>query len=255
MGTGFSFPVPWYQIPQNIYINLRVVIGLLFGHGVREAKAYLLSKGVEPTSAFDFRDDVSNITQTLPEASLPVNFIPPNMTAVGALILDSAPATEQDPALVRWLSRDPTIVINLGSLFKYSEARADYGGSHTARSRKKHQHRPTSSVENGASFGLWRRLCIIANCGIPQIIVPLWEDLYNFAQLAEDLEIGLFVGRASAPAWDVEELVNAIFQVVDGGRVSLGMRETATKIGEIVRAKPGRYSAAKLITDIGFPSV
>lgn len=46
------------------------------------------------------------------------------MTSTGPIIFDAEPAVEQDPELVAWLSRAPTVLINLGSLFTYSEHHA-----------------------------------------------------------------------------------------------------------------------------------
>jgi hypothetical protein len=70
------------------------------------------------------RADVPFITQTLPEASVPLAVVPQNVTCAGATILDPASAKEQDPELVEWIQKAPTVVINLGSLFKYTEERA-----------------------------------------------------------------------------------------------------------------------------------
>jgi UDP:flavonoid glycosyltransferase YjiC (YdhE family) len=64
------------------------------------------------------------ISQTLPEASLPVDHLPPNVISAGAILLDSAPAEEQDAELAAWILRAPTVVVNLGSLFKYTGAQA-----------------------------------------------------------------------------------------------------------------------------------
>jgi len=62
--------------------------------------------------------------QTLQEASIPLDFVPPNVTSAGAILLDSGSAEEQDPGLVNWLKQSPSVVVNLGSLFKYDEERA-----------------------------------------------------------------------------------------------------------------------------------
>lgn len=124
LGTGFTFPVPWYQIPENLYVNLRFIYSVMFKPLSRDSVSYLRSKGVELVELFDLRPDALFISQTLPEASLPVANVPANVTAVGALLLDSGPAAQQDAALVGWMSREPTVVVNLGSLFTYSEERA-----------------------------------------------------------------------------------------------------------------------------------
>jgi hypothetical protein len=64
------------------------------------------------------------ITQTLPDASIPVEFVPNGVTCAGAIVLDSAPAEQQDAELAAWVQRAPTIIVNLGSLFRYTPERA-----------------------------------------------------------------------------------------------------------------------------------
>ena len=70
------------------------------------------------------RDDLPYLSATVLEAGLPVTKIPENVTACGPVVLDVAPAEQQDPELVAWLSRAPTVLINLGSSVKYTEAMA-----------------------------------------------------------------------------------------------------------------------------------
>lgn len=74
--------------------------------------------------AFDPYSDITYISQTLPGASIPLEVLPKKVVPAGVILLESGPAAEQDPELLNWLTQAPTIVINLGSLFKYSEDRA-----------------------------------------------------------------------------------------------------------------------------------
>jgi UDP:flavonoid glycosyltransferase YjiC (YdhE family) len=57
-------------------------------------------------------------------ASIPLEFTPPNVTSAGPIILNDEPAIEQDPELTAWLARAPTVLVNLGSLFTYTEEQA-----------------------------------------------------------------------------------------------------------------------------------
>ena len=124
-GTGFSFPVPWHQIPENMYVTLRLAYYVLWRPNTRDDLHYLRKYGIESgLSLSSHRVDVSFITQTLIEASLPVDVVPQNVTCAGAILLDSASARDQDLSLVEWLQKAPTVVVNLGSLFKYDENRA-----------------------------------------------------------------------------------------------------------------------------------
>lgn len=74
--------------------------------------------------AFDPFSDITYISQTLPGASIPLEKLPKNVVPAGVILLESGEADQQDPELLGWLKQAPTVVINLGSLFKYSEDRA-----------------------------------------------------------------------------------------------------------------------------------
>lgn len=60
---------------------------------------------------------------TIPEASPPL-VVPKEITECGPVVLDVANVQDESPELYRWLQRAPTILLNLGSLLKYDEARA-----------------------------------------------------------------------------------------------------------------------------------
>lgn len=59
-----------------------------------------------------------------PEIDFPLNVIPDWITACGPLVRPAPPLAETDPVLAKWLSRAPTIYINMGNIKKYSEADA-----------------------------------------------------------------------------------------------------------------------------------
>lgn len=77
------------------------------------------------------------------------------------------------------------------------------------------------------------------------MVLPMWMDLYNFAQLAEQTGLGVWGSRSTAPDWTVEELGESILRVVDGGPASVSMREKARRIAD--DAPQGRYVAAALL--------
>ncbi|KAK8004145.1 hypothetical protein PG989_003864 [Apiospora arundinis] len=64
------------------------------------------------------------ISQALPEASIPVDYVPPNVTCTGPIVSYSPPLTELDPKLALWLQRGPTVLVNLGNTVSYDEIRA-----------------------------------------------------------------------------------------------------------------------------------
>ncbi|KAI1335398.1 hypothetical protein F5Y15DRAFT_428249 [Xylariaceae sp. FL0016] len=93
-----------------------------------------------------------------------------------------------------------------------------------------------------------------ANCyyeaiaaGVPQIVIPMWLDTYNYAHLAEYVGVGIFAMRDTTPDWTVEGLVEALMRVLGGEHEGLRMKEKARHLGKVAQRKPGRYEAARLI--------
>lgn len=84
--------------------------------------------------------------------------------------------------------------------------------------------------------------------GVPQVVLPMWIDLYNFAQLAEQTGVGVWGSRSTAPEWTAEELSASILKVVDGGPACVSMRERAKRIAD--RAPQGRNLAAEFISKL-----
>lgn len=79
--------------------------------------------------------------------------------------------------------------------------------------------------------------------GVPQVVLPLWADLYNFAALAETSGIGVYGSRGTAPDWTVGGLTNAFMAVMDDQKAA-GMRKKVRKLGQKAKARPGRVVAA-----------
>lgn len=65
-------------------------------------------------------------------------------------------------------------------------------------------------------------------------------DLYNFAQTAEYLGIGLWPGKDTAPVWEADALAEGFVQVLG----SEAIRDKARALGEVARAYGGRDTAA-----------
>ncbi|KAK7415566.1 hypothetical protein QQX98_005812 [Neonectria punicea] len=124
--SGFVFPVPLRNIPENIYMNIRYIYSAMMTPDLSAKKALLRERGLkEPINLFGIhRPDAPWITQTTVGAMIPVDFLPPNVTCAGPILLSGAPASQQDPELAAWLKRAPTVLINLGSNLAYDETRA-----------------------------------------------------------------------------------------------------------------------------------
>ncbi|CAH0025263.1 unnamed protein product [Clonostachys rhizophaga] len=95
--SGFGFPVPYKK------------------------DAVLRERGVkDPINFFNLhRPDIPWITMTTNGVSIPLDVVPANVTCAGPILLSVAPAQEQDPELTQWVQRSPTVLIALGSGFKY----------------------------------------------------------------------------------------------------------------------------------------
>ncbi len=120
--SGFAFPVPLRNIPENIYMNLLYVYSAMLTPKLSAKKTALREKGIkDPINLFGIhRHDVPWITQNTEGAMIPLEFVPPNITCAGPILLSGALASQQDSELADWIKRAPTVLINLGSHFAVS---------------------------------------------------------------------------------------------------------------------------------------
>lgn len=75
---------------------------------------------------------------------------------------------------------------------------------------------------------------------MPQVILPFWTDLYNQAALAENMGVGVWGCKNTAPDWTVSALAEGILHAVNDGP----MRDRARALGD-------RISAGEKGRDIG----
>ncbi|KAI5865313.1 hypothetical protein GGS23DRAFT_421379 [Durotheca rogersii] len=303
LGSGIPFPVPWSRLIENIYLNTRYMYSMILMPDIKSKQAFLRSKGIEnPIEFFGIRSpDAPWITQTLPGASIPVDVIPPNVTCTGPMTLSLGSAAEQDPVLAAWLARAPTVLINLGSAFTYTEEQAAMMAKALAEVLSSTQVQviwkfrkltdavgrddktiysddfkkplqpfidnnrvkivtwvsvdPTALLESGhivtsvhhGGSGCYHEAL---SAGVPHVILPQWLDLYNFAQLSENVGIGVWGCRKTSPKWTSECLRDAILKAADGGDDSLKMRKKARQLAEITQSNPGKYISAREIAKL-----
>ncbi|EHK23399.1 glycosyltransferase family 1 protein [Trichoderma virens Gv29-8] len=126
IASGLPFPVPWKDIPNNMYQQVYFIINFLMSPVIKAKRAWLQEQGIpRAINVFDMmRQDVPWIAMSYPEANFPLEFIPDNFRVVGPLVLDVAPAETQSAELAGWIKKAPTILVNLGSAFRYEEPRA-----------------------------------------------------------------------------------------------------------------------------------
>ncbi|KAI0799053.1 hypothetical protein GGR55DRAFT_684348 [Xylaria sp. FL0064] len=291
VGCDFPSPLPWQKIPENIYFTARFIYGVFNRPDFNGTKDKLEAHGIRNSLTVKRPDDRPWLSQNMVEASIPLDVVPPNVTSTGPIIFDAEPAIGQDPELVAWLSRAPTVLVNLGSLFTYSEHHATTMAlaleEVLAKTKVQVLWKMSVSEDVPEDFALpaiakslvdqgrlkvtkWLTVSPAsildtghvvvsvhhggANCyheaiaaGIPQVVLPMWLDCYNYAQLAEDIGVGVYANRVSAPNWTVEGLRDSFLKVLEGEEEGRHIREKAARLGEIARRDPGRYVAAREI--------
>ncbi|KAK2599137.1 hypothetical protein QQS21_005398 [Conoideocrella luteorostrata] len=85
--------------------------------------------------------------------------------------------------------------------------------------------------------------------GLPQVILPLWADTYDCAQMAEHLGIGIWPGQNIAPLWDAETLSQGFMEILTGTK-SLLIQKKAAALGEVARRYGGSKTAATMIAKV-----
>lgn len=123
IGSGIPYPVPWHQIPTNIYITLRFAYSVIVAPKLWSKRSFLRANGIaKPSDIFSiYQPDILWLSQALPEADFPIPIVPENVIPTGPIFLSTASAAEQDPELAEWMGRAPTVLINLGSAMDYDE--------------------------------------------------------------------------------------------------------------------------------------
>jgi hypothetical protein len=116
IATGFPYPVPWKEIPVNVYFYIRMIHKALNFSKLKKLRAAGIEDPVSPISLM--QAGVPWISVHTDGASLQLEVVPEEAKAVGPIVLSSAPAEEQDAELAAWTHRARTIFINLGSHFQ-----------------------------------------------------------------------------------------------------------------------------------------
>ncbi|KAL7940478.1 hypothetical protein V8C42DRAFT_337455 [Trichoderma barbatum] len=311
--TGFTYPVPWSKIPENLYCYW-VSKKCLSHPQVHALNQVRKAHGIEGElgSFTPWVKDVAQICPSLPEADLPMN-IPPNVLNCGPILLAAPPIESSDPDLLSWLQRRPTVLVSLGTHFEaYAEtvreqaiglrilldARPDIQVLWKLKPEAASETVGKDSLEailgkelkNGrVKIENWLKadpvailrsghvVCAVhhggANsyfeatwAGVPQIVLAMWYDTFDYATRVEYLGIGVYgnrdIGRTRvvdsgnyvAPNLiDGEEFGAALLKTVgrNKGDADL-MRARAARLGEVCRKSGGRVEAAKIITDLCF---
>jgi UDP:flavonoid glycosyltransferase YjiC (YdhE family) len=86
--------------------------------------------------------------------------------------------------------------------------------------------------------------------GVPQVVLPLWLDHYEYATRAEMFGVGIWGTRLSAPDWTAKELGEALLTVVGNSSEGLRILENAKELAKKFEGKPGREKAADVIAEL-----
>ncbi|CAG7992048.1 unnamed protein product [Penicillium olsonii] len=126
--SGYKFPVPWYSRPLNVYFNLFSVFAWSRDRNRKETEKYLAThtdaRLRTPMDLIMNRpDDLKILVSSLPELDFPL-LMPDYILPCGPILRDASPIQESDPALEEWLSKGPTIYLNLGSICPVAEDQA-----------------------------------------------------------------------------------------------------------------------------------
>ncbi|KAK8091401.1 uncharacterized protein PG998_015216 [Apiospora kogelbergensis] len=261
IGADFAFPVPWRHVPENALAAATFVGAVLRMPAIRAKQRFLREHGIrDPINFYRLhRPHVPWLTQTTEGASIPVDVVPPNVTCTGPIVLSAAPAYTSEQASTMAAAIRATLDKQAGIqvLWKMPnsaergaelEQLSDYMASGRVEIAGWFKADPVSLLETGdimASVHHGGSNCYheAVHAGVPQVILPLWADLYNFAALVETVGIGVYGSRGTAPNWTVEGLSNAFMAVIDG-EGAVGMRKTAQELSMKAKERPGRVIAA-----------
>ncbi|CAG8398147.1 unnamed protein product [Penicillium salamii] len=126
--SGYKFPVPWYRWPLNVYFNLHAVFAWGRDRNRKETEKHLAAQtGASLRTPMDLimnrPEDLKILVSSLPELDFPL-LMPNYILPCGPILRDASPIQESDPALEKWLSKGPTIYLNLGSICPITEDQA-----------------------------------------------------------------------------------------------------------------------------------
>ena len=79
---------------------------------------------------------------------------------------------------------------------------------------------------------------------MPQVVLPAWVDLYDYATRAEHLGVGVWGNKLAAPDWTADELSQAFLRVVGDSSEAQEIRSKAEKLGAMFDTESGSVCAA-----------
>ncbi|KAH8816711.1 hypothetical protein F5884DRAFT_853146 [Xylogone sp. PMI_703] len=131
--SAMPFPLPWSLIPRNIALNLVVGYALLTDNRIKNTTK-LLRQEIDPSISLMTANELGVLKA--PPAGLrilvanssdidyPFAILPSHVTPCGPIVRAAPSISSVDPKLAEWLSRRPTVYVNLGTHLKANPVEA-----------------------------------------------------------------------------------------------------------------------------------
>lgn len=134
IGSGLSYPIPWYHIPMNIGLILVLIISVLRDTRIKEATKLLRQHvddeklqiiSLAELGAIQAPPDGVRIMVAFSEdLDYPFSVVPGFITQCGPIVRCARRLADVDAALEEWLSRGPTVYVNLGTQLTVTPAQS-----------------------------------------------------------------------------------------------------------------------------------
>ncbi|KAF4439570.1 UDP-glycosyltransferase 84B2 [Fusarium austroafricanum] len=131
--SALPYPIPWSLMPTNIGLNLVAAYTLITDTRLKKT-AEILRREIDPSISLmtmmelgvfkPIPPNLPILVANSPDIDYPFSFIPPELTSCGPIIRPSPHIEEVDAALAAWLTRAPTIFVNLGTHHKSNPTEA-----------------------------------------------------------------------------------------------------------------------------------
>ncbi|KAL4777532.1 hypothetical protein BDW60DRAFT_213096 [Aspergillus nidulans var. acristatus] len=296
--SGYSFPLPWKHILPNAF--LAICAGLTFANSrvfkaIDERRHAEGITGPYPVMASLVKNPTPLLIASRPEIDFPC-FVPDSIISCGPILRPCAPIDEECPELAEWLSRGPTVLVNLGSnvCFDRDQTRKFADGLRMLLDVRPDiqvlwKLKPDRKVEAAAwipeavqeifdellagrvRIEEWlpvEPICILESgqiccmvhhggansyneairAGVPQIVLPVWFDTYDFAARVEYLGVGVWGSKTSAPAINGPELGEALLCVLHSDESST-IRDKAKTIAAGLGFSEGRHHSGQMASE------
>lgn len=131
--SAMPFPLPWSLVPYNIFLNLVTGYVLLTDTRIKSTTE-VLHREIDASIALITANELGVfkapppglriLIANSPDIDCPFGVLPPYVIPCGPIVRPAPPIRSVDLALAEWLSRRPTVYVNLGTRLKASSTEA-----------------------------------------------------------------------------------------------------------------------------------